>query len=187
MDRDSVSTVKPNDLSPASTGDDSVIESMVREHSSAIHAYLARRVGRSTADDLLSEVWIRAVRSLPNLDPDRDCSRPWLYGIARNVLRAHWRQEPSTDSAGLPPIDPWEGVDERLDAERLGNVLQEGLARLAARDREVLLLVAWEGLNASEVAVVVGTRPGTARSRLHRARRQLQDHLDSALSGMGGA
>ena len=182
MGDDSASTLSSDYISTGRhPADDSAIESMVREHSPAIHAYLARRVGRSIADDLLGEVWVRAVQSLSNLDPNRDSARPWLYGIVRNVLRAHWRQAPTSTSDRQTLTDPWERVDDRLDAERLGFTLGEGLAELAERDREVLLLVAWEGLNASEIAVVVGTRPGTARSRLHRARRQLQAHLDSAI------
>lgn len=85
----------------------------VREHSVAVHAYLARRAGRQTADDLLAEVWLRAFRSRHNFDPAWDSPRPWLYGIARNTLRAHWhlhaRPDPRPDCAD----DPWEQVEER--------------------------------------------------------------------------
>lgn len=80
----------------------------VREHSAAVHAYLARRAGRQTADDLMAEVWLRAVRSRHNLDPAWDSPRPWLYGIARNTLRAHWRlharPDPPAERQWIPGI-----------------------------------------------------------------------------------
>ena len=94
----------------------------VRQHSAALHAYLARRAGTQTADDLLSDVWLRAFRSRHNLDPTWDSPRPWLYGIARNTLRAHWRLHARPDPPAEVSDDPWDQVDERLDAERIPSV-----------------------------------------------------------------
>jgi len=157
-----------------------VFVAMVRDHSAAVHAYLARRAGRQAADDLLGEVWLRAFRSRHNLDQAWETPRPWLYGIARNVLRAHWRlrvegPDPSVDGQD----DPWAGVDDRLDARRLAPELSRGLAKLSPDDREILLLVAWEELSPAEVSVALELPQGTARSRLHRARHLLQHHLDT--------
>jgi DNA-directed RNA polymerase specialized sigma24 family protein len=64
---------------------------VVRRHEVAVHAFLARRAGRETADDLLAEVWLRAFANAATYDASYADARPWLYGIARNVLRAHWR------------------------------------------------------------------------------------------------
>lgn len=115
----------------------------VRQHSAALHAYLARRAGTQTADDLLSDVWLRAFRSRHNLDPTWDSPRPWLYGIARNTLRAHWRLHARPDPPAEVSDDPWDQVDERLDAERIGPHLAGALAQLSPDDREIVLLVAW--------------------------------------------
>lgn len=157
-----------------------VFVAMVRDHSAAVHAYLTRRAGGQAADDLLGEVWLRAFRSRHNLDPAWETPRPWLYGIARNVLRAHWRlraERPDPKADGQD--DPWSGVDDRLDARRLAPQLSRGLAKLNPDDREILLLVAWEELTPAELAISLDIPQGTARSRLHRARHLLQHHLDT--------
>jgi RNA polymerase sigma factor (sigma-70 family) len=69
------------------------------------------------------------------------------------------------------PHDPWDEVDEALDAARLRAALNSSLNALRPEDREVLMLVAWEGLTPSEAAITLGIPSGTARWRLHRARR----------------
>jgi RNA polymerase sigma factor (sigma-70 family) len=157
---------------------------LMRRHGPAIHSYLARRSSRDAADDLLSEVFLRAYAALRNYDEKWPDARPWLYGIARNVLREHWRHRNARED-GWPPSallaqdhDPWPEVDDRLDAEARLSSLQRALSRLAAGDREVLLLVTWEGLTPAETAVALGIPQGTARSRLYRARSVMRQLLD---------
>ena len=155
-------------------------------HGPAVHAYLSRRAGGQAADDLLEEVWVRAFRSRDRYD-DRLPALAWLYGIARNVLLHHFRSEQSvrTNDTGRREVgepDPWDAVDDHLDARRTVSGLAEALAALSGDDREVLLLVAWEQLTPAEAAVVLGIPQGTARSRLHRARTQLRGHLEASVS-----
>src|SRR5579863_3721180 len=152
---------------------------LLRRHGQAIHAYLARRSGRDAADDLLGEVWLRAYAARRTYDRRWPDARPWLYGIARNVLREHWRSLPAGgDPFGRASEDPWPDVDARLDAAARVADLRRALARLTPGDREVLLLVTWEGLAPTEAAVALGIPPGTARSRLHRARSLMRELLD---------
>jgi RNA polymerase sigma factor (sigma-70 family) len=152
-------------------------------HGPAVHSYLSRRAGPQQADDLLEEVWVRAFRSRDRYD-DRLPAPAWLYGIARNVLLGHFRSQHSIPASatswrnrGEP--DPWDGVDDRLDARRTVSGLTEALAALSVEDREVLLLVAWEQLTPAEVALVLDIPQGTARSRLHRARAQVRGYLET--------
>ena len=70
-----------------------------RRHEVAIHGYLSRRAGHRAADDLLGEVWVRAFGARHSYDSGYEDARPWLYGIARNVLRAHWRTNQPIDLA----------------------------------------------------------------------------------------
>jgi RNA polymerase sigma factor (sigma-70 family) len=176
---------------------------VVRRHEVAVHAFLARRAGRQAADDLLGEVWVRAFGGRAGFDPAHSDARPWLYGIARNVLRAHWRGAGSgrsgdrtdrTDRAGrlaagasgvadragvVGTVDPWDDVIDRLDSAAAARTREMvGAVRaLPPEEREVLLLVAWEQLTPAQAALVLGIPPGTARSRLHRARAALRPVL----------
>lgn len=152
---------------------------VVRRHETAIHAYLARRTGRQAADDLLAEVWLRAFAARSGYDTTYGDARPWLYGIARNVLREHRRtcsgdELPALDELGN---DPWDGVDERLVFAERARAMMAAVRALPAAEREVLLLVGWEQLTPAEAAKVLGIPQGTARSRLYRARAALRRML----------
>jgi RNA polymerase sigma factor (sigma-70 family) len=153
---------------------------VVRRHEVAMHAFLARRAGRQAADDLLGEVWVRAFGGRAGFDPAHSEARPWLYGIARNVLRAHWRASRPADQPGVvEAVDPWEDVIDRLDSAAAARTREMvGAVRaLPPEEREVLLLVAWEQLTPAQAALVLGIPQGTARSRLHRARAALRPVL----------
>jgi RNA polymerase sigma factor (sigma-70 family) len=169
----------------AASGQAAPFLDVMRRHGAAIHAYLARRTSRDTADDLLSEVFLRAYAARRQYDKRWKDARPWLYGIARNVVREHRRRAGAAGDLGpespeylAVTEDPWSEVDTRLDAAAQLSALRHGLALLAPGDRDVLLLVAWEGLKPAEAAVALGIPPGTARSRLHRARSVMREYVD---------
>jgi RNA polymerase sigma factor (sigma-70 family) len=157
-------------------GDPEAFVAVVERHEVAVHAFLARRAGRQAADDLLAEVWLRAFAGRAGYHPGHRDARPWLYGIARNVLRGHWHAtgRQGYGPAAAVPNDPWDDVIDRLDSAAGVRALRPALQALPAAEREVLLLVAWEQLTPAEAAAVVGVPQGTARSRLHRARAALQ-------------
>lgn len=149
-------------------------------HGHAVHAYLARRAG-AAADDLVAEVWLQALRARHRYDQRWPDARPWLYGIARNVLRAHWRSGSRAPTVRADAThDPWTDVDAQLDARRAAPHLRRALASLADADREVLLLVAWEGLTPAEVGTALSMPSGTVRWRLHRAKAALRRQLGAS-------
>jgi RNA polymerase sigma-70 factor (ECF subfamily) len=147
-------------------------------HASAVYRYLRRRVGVGASEDLLGEVFVAAVAARLRVRPhDSGSALPWLYGIAGNVVRSYRRR-----SLGRIPVDEvtavdWDAVDERLDAGTRRQELRVALAGLTEAEREVLLLVAWEGLSPSEAARALGLTAVAARSRLHRARARAQATL----------
>ncbi|MEU6125245.1 RNA polymerase sigma factor [Streptomyces sp. NPDC047123] len=172
------------DLLARAARDGSAFEPLVRRHSAALHGYFARRAPHA-ADDLLAEAWLQAYTTRRGFDAGRGPARAWLFGVARNVLSAHWRridrQRPGP--AGHSRDDPWEAVDARLDAAAVAPRLRALLRELPAEERELLLLVAWEQLTPGEAAAVVGIPAGTARSRLHRARHRLRADIPLKLTG----
>ncbi|MGW6057052.1 RNA polymerase sigma factor [Streptomyces sp. NPDC055189] len=164
--------------------DPAAFEPLVVRHSAALHGYFARRAP-AAADDLLAELWLQAYAARRGFDAARGPARAWLFGVARNVLSAHWRrlaqQRPGPPGGG--DDDPWEAVDARLDAALVAPRLRELLAGLPPEERELLLLVAWEQLTPGEAAAAVGIPAGTARSRLHRARTRLRASAPLKLTG----
>ncbi len=154
---------------------------VVQRHEIAIHGYLSRRAGHQAADDLLGEVWLRAFGARRGYDASYDDARPWLYGIARNVLRAHWRTSQSIDLVPAEAThDPWDEITDRLDSAVRARALVSAVRKLPPAERDVLLLVTWEQLTPAEAAAALGIPPGTARSRLHRARATLRHMLTGA-------
>ncbi|MCP3759323.1 sigma-70 family RNA polymerase sigma factor [Streptomyces sp. TBY4] len=159
-----------------SAKDARAFEVLVVRMSGVLHGYLARRAP-AAADDLLAEVWLQAFSSRKSFDPELGTARTWLFGVARNVLAAHWRRidrEQQLPASNERASDPWHAVDRRLDAAAVGPLLRRTMAGLPHVERELLLLVAWEQLTPTEAAAVVGIPPGTARSRLHRARTRVR-------------
>jgi RNA polymerase sigma factor (sigma-70 family) len=131
---------------------------LYERHALAVFRYLARRAGPPAAEDLLSEVFVAALTASSRVVAhDSGSALPWLYGIASNVLRAHFRQRPTqsvTRGSGMhsdPGMD-WDAVDDRLDAHAERGRLRATLTDLSESDRELLLLVAWEGLTHAEAA-----------------------------------
>lgn len=153
-------------------------------HAAAVHRYLARRIGEP-ADDLLAETFLVAFRRRASYRPMQLDVRPWLFGIATNLLHRHVRQEERRYRAlararlvetGSHTDDP---PEDRLDARTLRAALAEALAALKPADRDVLLLLAWAQLSYAEIAATLDIPIGTVRSRINRARRLTRAALGS--------
>jgi RNA polymerase sigma factor (sigma-70 family) len=166
----------------STTGDAKAFGELFWRHNGAVHGYLARRAGRDVADDLVAEVWLRAFRGRGKFDLHYADARPWLYGIARNVLSSHWRL-----LSKVPPVvpaaisDPWPELEEHLDEIEQRAALLKALDTLTNEEREVLLLVAWEQLSAAAIALMLDVPASTVRNRLHRARRCMRSGLEAQL------
>ena len=164
----------------ASLEDPDRFEEIFRRHFTEIHRYVARRLGPDVADDLAAETFVIAFRRRAAFDPARGTLRPWLYGIATNLVGAHRRAEKRYHLAlAKAPVDPAaedhsDQVIRSQDSGRRRKELARGLAGLSSGDRDALLLVALAGFGYGEVAQALGIPEGTVASRLSRARRRLR-------------
>ena len=183
-------TAPPSDL----TGDDAALierswhdpqafAGLYDRHAAVIHRYATQRLGAGMADDVVAETFLAAFRRRHKYDLSRTDARPWLYGIAANEIGKHRRAEVRLLRAfARAAVDGvTEGhadvVAEQVTAAAARRKLAAALAALPARERDVLLLIAWADLSYSEVAVALRIPVGTVRSRLSSARRRARTAL----------
>ena len=156
---------------------------LFRRHAPHIQRYVVRRLGADAADDIVAETFLLAFRQRDRYDLARTDARPWLYGIATNLIGRHRRAEIRLYRAlartGADPVtEPFtDRVDDRVSAEVASRQLAAALTRLSAELRDTMLLAAWSDLSYEQIAVALGVPTGTVRSRLSRARSKLRQTM----------
>jgi RNA polymerase sigma factor (sigma-70 family) len=155
-------------------------------HYPAVHRYLARRAPAGHADDLASATFVVAFERRQTFRADSASARPWLLGIATNLLHDRYRRERRElgTFARLSAEQPCPATGARQSAEDSNGEpgLAAALASLDPAQRDALLLYAWEELSYEEIADALDVPVGTVRSRLSRAREHLRSHLEAAPS-----
>lgn len=152
-------------------------------HATMIHRYAARRLGDSLAEDIVGETFLTAFRRRDRYDLAYRDARPWLFGIATNMIKRHRQREVrylrALARTGVDPVAPSaeEDVVMRATAATEFRRLAIILARLKPAERDTLLLVDWAELSYEETANALGVPVGTIRSRLNRARTRLREAL----------
>jgi RNA polymerase sigma factor (sigma-70 family) len=169
------------ELIERSVGDPDLFEEVFERHFDAILRYARQRVGHDTGEEIAARTMVIAFDRRAAFDARFRSARPWLFGIATNLIRHHIRDE-RVHLAALArlPLDPDEGVDdalERIDAQRQRPLLLRALMELPAAERETFVLAALSGLTYAEVATALGVAEGTVGSRVHRARRSLREAM----------
>ncbi|MDF2707940.1 MAG: polymerase subunit sigma-70 [Nonomuraea muscovyensis] len=159
-----------------------------------IHRYVAARLGTHLADDLAAETFLVAFRKRRTFDPARGAVRPWLYGIATNLVADHRRRETRGLEAlqRAPAGEVTDGgheerVTARVTAASVQGRLAAAIRRLSPGDRDVLFLVVLAELSYEEVAQTLGIPFGTVGSRLNRVRRKLRRGLGGVNPMIGGS
>jgi RNA polymerase sigma factor (sigma-70 family) len=165
----------------ASADDPAAFAPVFDRHFDSIFRYLRRRVGRSRAEELAAETFAQALAARHRFDQRYSDARPWLFGIAVNLLRHHYRREERELRAyartGADPLAADEPSLDGLDAQAAWPLVAEALAELPPIEREALLLYAWAELSYGEIALALEIPIGTVRSRLSRARAGLHELL----------
>ncbi|MBF9130018.1 RNA polymerase sigma factor [Plantactinospora sp. S1510] len=167
----------------ASLADQSLFTVLYDRHAAALYRYASGRVGADVADDVVSETFLVAFQRRRRYDVSRPDARPWLFGILTKEISHHRRREQARYRA-MARYDLIEAVPDHAEqavADAAAHALRVPLARvlsdLPAKDRNVLLLIAWGGLSYEETAHALGIPVGTVRSRLNRARRKVSNAL----------
>jgi RNA polymerase sigma-70 factor (ECF subfamily) len=162
--------------SPAAFGE------MFDRHATTLFRYFVRRVGPDEADTLLGELFRIAFERRETFDTERAEARPWLYGIASNLLARHRSGEARRLDAtarlvntSVTASDLFSDIDARIDASRLWAGVAAAIAALPQGERDTLLLFVWEGMPYDQIAAALDVPVGTVRSRLNRARGRLRE------------
>lgn len=158
-----------------------------QRYAAQLYRYAYRRLGPRFAEDVVADTFLAAFRRRAAYDLSRPDARPWLFGIVTREIARRRRAEEARYRAMARS-----GNDDRADsfadsfaddvtasvaAQATRAAMAEALRGLPAGDRDVLLLVAWNGFSYEEVAETLGIKLGTVRSRLHRARRRVRAAL----------
>jgi RNA polymerase sigma factor (sigma-70 family) len=190
-----------SELMARSVADPASFAGLFDRHHGELYRYLRRRAGPSLAADIAAETFLTAFARRDRYRPDGQSVRPWLYGIAHNLLRNHSRAERRQWLAyarhgETPYVDPaaadaFGSADRRADAAAAAARIGQVLAGLSPADRDVLLLFAWADMSYADIASTLQIPVGTVRSRLNRARRQLRgeielDHMNLVIGGSHG-
>ncbi len=163
---------------------------------SDISRFLLRRAGQNAAEDLVAETFIIAFRVRENFDLTVRSARPWLYGIATNVLRHHFRAEGrarntqerlQTRTAVDHDGDEWTSeADDRTELVRLQPLLEAALDELDPDWRDALLLFAYADMTYEEISQALAIPIGTVRSRISRSRAKLRELLGRSMATRDG-
>jgi RNA polymerase sigma factor (sigma-70 family) len=162
---------------------------IVERHATPVFRYLASRVDRSVAEDLLADVFHAAFKSRRRYDRRHDNALPWLLGIATNMIRHHRRSEVRHTSMVRRMVqlqvsrnELTEAADAvAADAEQRDHMhrVRRALETLDDKHREVVVLSAGLGLTYEDIARILGIKVGTVRSRLSRGRARLRELLEA--------
>jgi RNA polymerase sigma-70 factor, ECF subfamily len=177
------------DLIRRSRDEPGLFEVIFDRHYDMVRVYAQRRVGMDDGEEIAAGTFELAFTQRNRFDADTFRSaRPWLVGIANNLIRRHARHEDvrrrrwplsiAIDRSGLEPS--LERLIDGLAALERGPAIRSALAALSDGDRETFLLVVLAELSYEDVAQIVGVPTGTVRSRINRVRRQLRELLGAA-------
>jgi len=164
----------------ASLHDPSRFSDVFERHHDDVRRYLQRRSGLETGEELAAQTFEEAFRIRSRFDPAYSNARPWLMGIATNLLRHHYRAESARlraleRAATMARTTDEPDLDARVDAQAAARILARALQEMSPGERDIVLLYAWADLSYGEIAHALQLPIGTVRSRLHRSRRRLRE------------
>jgi RNA polymerase sigma-70 factor (ECF subfamily) len=150
-------------------------QSIFETNKDAVYGFAWRMTGSpDTAEDIAQDCFLQLLKSPGQYDGARGAIRPWLLGIARNLILKRWRAEGRWSSLDEDTVV----VDPPSNDCRLEEKVAQAVHSLPPLQREVLILIEYEGLTLEEAAHAVAGEVGTVKARLHRARNNLRRMLE---------
>ena len=179
--------------SPPKRGDlPAEFEVWYHEHRSVVYRYVRFRVAtREVAEDVTSDVFMKALRSFHRYDPGRSAPRTWLLRIARNAVTDHLRSLKRRGSLHVSLdrapdlVAEIPSQDERVIREERIQTILNGTRLLKKSDQEILSLRYGGGLDNQEIADELDITPNAVAVRLHRALKRLKDAIDEMTPASG--
>jgi len=174
------------DFADAAAAREDDFRGLYAAHFDAVLGFALRRTSRpEDAADVTADTFLVAWRRLGHV-PTGQAARPWLYGVARRILANQRRGEGRRAALGERlRLQLAHAVNDLADEVVHRADVTAAMRRLSARDEEVLQLHLWEGLEAREIAEVLGIPASVVRPRLSRARSRLRDLLGNDPSRAG--
>lgn len=167
----------------ASADDATAFGEIFERHHDAIFKFVARRIDRESAGDLAADVFVTALKLRHRYDLSHPNCRPWLYGIARNMLRDHLRRRGRASAAyvrfALDAETTYRSPEAEAEAKIRVEQLRRAVTKLNKRDAEALLMFAIDGMEYAEIAEVLGLKLGTVKSSINRARKKIGELVDT--------
>jgi RNA polymerase sigma-70 factor (ECF subfamily) len=160
-------------------GEAEAFADLVRACSGPLLRHVQRIAGHDIADDLVQDIWLRALRGIARLR-DGTKLRSWLFGIAHHVVMDRLRVR-YTESEGLAVMAAGPEIDAPDPAETRLALLDERLVRLPVVERETLTLFYLEDLSLAQIADIQAVPVGTVKSRLFRARGMLRQAMQEEI------
>ena len=144
------------------------------------------------AEDVTQDIFMHVHRSLPSYDPEREL-RPWVFTIATNKVRDHWRSRRHKDTrreigvedeeGGAYAVSPHAGPDSRLEASELSDIVARAVDELPEIMRSTLVLRYFEGMSFEDIGKIVDRNETAVRKRYSRALEELRKQLGGMLDG----
>lgn len=150
-------------------------QSIFEANQDAVYGFAWRMTGSAgAAEDIAQDCFLQLLGGSGRYDRSRGPVRAWLFGVARNLILKRWR----TEGRWAPLDDDSYAVDAPANDCRADEMVAAAVQALPPLQREVLILIEYEGLTLEETASAVGSEIGTVKARLHRARENLRRVLE---------